>query len=71
MRRNTASQAKLIMMEYNLVKNRYEFDAEAFRTMAYGFIAAAFFGDFAEYIRVFYGLSGVGVYIVARSLIAP
>ena len=51
------------------MKSLNEFDAEALRTAAYGFLAAAFFGDFENPARIYYMLIAAAAYAAARQLI--
>lgn len=48
------------------MKPLFVFDAEAARTLAYGFIASALFSDFPFAARVLYVVCGVGAYAFAR-----
>lgn len=51
------------------MKSLTEFDAEAARTLAYGFLASALFSDFPLPARVLYIVCGVAAYAFARWLL--
>lgn len=51
------------------MKPLHVFDAEAARTLAYGFFAASLFGDFPLALRILYIPCGLGVYMLARWLL--
>ena len=50
----------------NHMKNINEFDAEALRTVSYGFFAASFFGTGNAVLRLFFLFLGVAMYALAR-----
>ena len=51
------------------MKDLNQFDAEALRTVAYGFLAAAFFADLETALRAYYIAISVGAYAWARALL--